>query len=251
MSSFFLSASTTVKAKQWHHSPIYLHHPTSSNCQSSLTDCVCSAAVLQHLCRRLPEAGGGLSGRWWTQQQLLWREGQTRRVQELWLWALPSVELRCLGRGEGTFRDENTHFSHTHESYCVLTGLLCFILVICFCFVLSVSLFVPFFRLSFLSLNKLLKDLDTQSSHHYYFIFHQYYLCATLSAPSLVVEEGGLAWWFVKGPTARGWTTTTAMSWTSRSTWSNAVCSPAQALPPGTADHGSRYDSTNSFSSST
>lgn len=95
----------------------------------------------------------------------------------------------------------------------------------------------------------------THTHYHYYFIFNQHYLtalmCATLSAPSPAVEEGGLAWWFVKGPTARGWTTTTATSWTSRPTWSNAVCSPAQALPPGTADHGSRYDSTNSFSSNT
>lgn len=186
--------------------------------------------MLQHLCRRLPEAGCGLPGCRWTQQQLLWREGQTRRVQELWLWALPSVELRCLGRGEVTFRDENTRLC---ESYCVLTGLLCFL-----CLCLSHR-----------------KDLETQTYYHYYFIFKQCYLtpsmCATLSAPSLAVEEGGLAWWFVKGPTARGWTTTTAMSWTSRPTWSNAVCSPAQALPPGTADHGSRYDSTNSFSSNT
>lgn len=152
--------------------------------------------MLQHLCRRLPEARGGLSGCRRTQQQLLWRKGQTRRVQELWLWALPSVELRCLGRGEVTFSDENTRFSHTRESYCILAGLLCFILVICFCFVLSVSLFVPFFRL-FLSLNKLLMDLETQTYYDYYFIFKRYYLtalmCDTLSAPSLAVEEGGLA----------------------------------------------------------
>lgn len=61
--------------------------------------CVCSA-VLQYLCRRLPEASGGLSGRRRTQQQLLWREGETRRVKELRLGALPSVELQRLGRGE-------------------------------------------------------------------------------------------------------------------------------------------------------
>lgn len=41
---------------------------------------VCSAAVFQYLCGRLPEASGGLSGCRWTQQQLLRWEGQTSRV---------------------------------------------------------------------------------------------------------------------------------------------------------------------------
>lgn len=77
------------------------------------------------------------------------------------------------------------------------------------------------------------------------------FFTSPLSAPRRAVEAGGLAWWCAKGPTAKGSTTTTVMSWTSRRTWSNATCSPARARPPGTADHGSRYDSATLFSSNT
>lgn len=69
----------------------------------------------------------------------------------------------------------------------------------------------------------------------------------TLSAPRPVVEEGELVWWCVKGPVVREWMTTTVTSWTSHLTWSNATCSPAQALLPGIADRGRWYDSTYSF----
>lgn len=60
------------------------------------------------------------------------------------------------------------------------------------------------------------------------------------SAPKHAVEEGELAWWFVKGPMDKGSMNTTVIYWTSRQTWSNATCSHAQAPPPGTADRGSR-----------
>lgn len=158
-----------------------------SSAPSSLTVCVRSA-VFQHLCRRLPEAGGGLSGRHRTQQQLLRREGQTCRVQELRLRALPSVELRRLGRGEAQ-RD----------------------------FASIPSVFIT--------------DRKKKSSF------------SAFSALKPATGGGRLASWFVRGPMARGLTTTTATSWTSRPTWSSATCSPARALPLGTADPGNRYDS--------
>lgn len=69
----------------------------------------------------------------------------------------------------------------------------------------------------------------------------------SLSVPRPAVEGGRLAWWFVKGPTDKDSMTTTVTSWTSRLTLNSATFSPAQALPPGIAAHGSRYDSTNSF----
>lgn len=67
-------------------------------------------AVLQHLCGGLPEAGGGLPGRRRPQQQLLRREGETSRVQELRLGALPTVELQRLGGGEAS--SDSDHFLH-------------------------------------------------------------------------------------------------------------------------------------------
>lgn len=73
-----------------------------NHCLNIIAYFVCSP-VFQHLRRRLPEAGGCLSGCWWTQQQLLWWEGKTCWVQELRFWAMSSVELRCLGRGETIF----------------------------------------------------------------------------------------------------------------------------------------------------
>lgn len=154
---------------------------------AALADALCSA-VLQHLCRRLPEASGGLPGRRRTQQQLLRREGQTSRVQELRLRAVPAVELRRLGRGEAQ-RDP------------------------------------AFFPSVFTT------DGNKKPAF------------SACSAPKPAAGDGRLAWWCVRGPVARGLTTTTATSWKSRPTWSSATCSPARALPLGTADPGNRYDS--------
>lgn len=69
--------------------------------------CTVCPAVLQHLCGGLPEAGGGLPGRRRPQQQLLRREGETSRVQELRLGALPTVELQRLGGGEAAANSDH------------------------------------------------------------------------------------------------------------------------------------------------
>lgn len=110
-------------------------------CNPQWPNHVCSA-VLQHLCRGLPETSGGVSGRWRTQQQLLWRESQTCRVQELWLGALPPVELRCVGRGE-LHTPPLTHRKHDHISHAAFVfhpyHVLC---LLCLCCVSLLALIV-------------------------------------------------------------------------------------------------------------
>lgn len=81
--------------------------------------------------------------------------------------------------------------------------------------------------------------------------FSPSFLLVSVSAHRPVEEGGELGWWSVKGPAASGSATTTVTSWTSPRTWSSATRSPARARRPGTADRGSRYASTTSFSSDT